>query len=529
MLTAEIIKATDNDVLLAMLDRRHPKYAERVDHWDFCDDTYKGGPAWFDQHLFQYFKEGDVEFEDRKARAYRFNHTREVVDLTSKYIFKGEIIRRESDVPEEIKQFWTKATLNGGKIDQLMRVAGERSSRSGRAWIVIDSNKKDVVTTKAEEKASGARAYAYVLNTRDVLDYAFDDNGDLLWLLHEINVRDDDDPINASGKVDVQYRLWTRQSWFTFKKDDQGDKRRKPLVKLENYGDHGLGLVPLVGVNHVPSSDPWDCPGLVDDIVYLDRAVANYLSNLDAIIQDQTFSQLVIPAQSLPPGEEQSSIQEMGTKRIFAYNAEGNAAPQYISPDPKQAAMILAVINKVIAEIYHTVGLAGERTKQDNAVGIDNSSGVAKAYDFERVNSMLVSKASTLEQAENRIVDIVAAWTGATLEEGVQPVTYPKNFDVRSLYDEFQIAEKLFAFEGPKGIRREQMKTLLEKLLPRLSSERVKKLVNEIDQEWLEVDPLLLAAQTAPRPALSPGQPPATPSPKAPKERRQGQVTKETT
>jgi hypothetical protein len=39
---------------------------------------------------------------------------------------------------------------------------------------------------------------------------------------------------------------------------------------------------------------------LIADIAYLDRAAANYLSNLDAIIQDQTFSQLVIPAEALP-------------------------------------------------------------------------------------------------------------------------------------------------------------------------------------------------------------------------------------
>ncbi|MEZ6841312.1 hypothetical protein ABVN80_14665 [Acinetobacter baumannii] len=39
----------------------------------------------------------------------------------------------------------------------------------------------------------------------------------------------------------------------------------------------------------------------------------------------------------------------------------------------------MTTINKIIGEIYHTVGLAGERTKQDNAVGIDNSSGVAES------------------------------------------------------------------------------------------------------------------------------------------------------
>jgi hypothetical protein len=51
------------------------------------------------------------------------------------------------------------------------------------------------------------------------------------------------------------------------------------------------------------------------------------------------------------------------------------------------------MVNKIIGEIYHSVGMAGERTKQDNAMGIDNSSGVAKAYDFERMNAMLATKA----------------------------------------------------------------------------------------------------------------------------------------
>ena len=49
------------------------------------------------------------------------------------------------------------------------------------------------------------------------------------------------------------------------------------------------------------SESPYFSPSLIDDIAYLDRAVANYLSNLDAIIQDQTFSQLAIPVQSLLP------------------------------------------------------------------------------------------------------------------------------------------------------------------------------------------------------------------------------------
>ncbi|MFX9457971.1 hypothetical protein ABTO37_19515, partial [Acinetobacter baumannii] len=74
--------------------------------------------------------------------------------------------------------------------------------------------------------------------------------------------------------------------------------------------------------------------------------------------------------------------------------------------------------------------MAGERTKQDNAVGIDNSSGVAKAYDFERVNALLAAKADSLEAIENKIVDLVCKRHGVKLKEDSTPlVSYPDNFD----------------------------------------------------------------------------------------------------
>jgi hypothetical protein len=94
----------------------------------------------------------------------------------------------------------------------------------------------------------------------------------------------------------------------------------------------------------------------------------------------------------------------MGTKRVFTYDGEVAASPNSVARPEAGAADPFTVINKIINEIYHTIGMAGERTKQDNAVGIDNSSGVAKAYDFERMNSLLAAKADSLENAENKLV-----------------------------------------------------------------------------------------------------------------------------
>ncbi|WP_228714442.1 hypothetical protein [Klebsiella pneumoniae] len=86
-----------------LVARRHPEYIKKKEHWDFLASTYAGGRAWFDDNIFRYFKEGDQEFKERLERAYRFNHTREVVNLINKYLFKEDIHRNVEECLSELK------------------------------------------------------------------------------------------------------------------------------------------------------------------------------------------------------------------------------------------------------------------------------------------------------------------------------------------------------------------------------------------------------------------------------------------
>lgn len=483
----------DQKKLRALIERRHPEYEENKDHWDFLEDTYEGGREWFKENVFRYIKEGDTEFADRLTRAYRFNHSREVVDLLNKYLFKQNIQRNETDAPESVKRFWKKSTRNGLGIKELSRQISKKTSIYGRIGIVIDTTNgagAAPVLSKAEEKSSGVRTYAYTVGPEQLLDYAFDDDGALQWVLIEECVRDAADPMESSGEEVERYRLWTKTDWQLYQEFKEG---RRKVIKLVDSGQHNLGIVPVVLADNIISDEEYSAQALIDEIAYLDRAVANYLSNLDAIIQDQTFSQLAMPAQNVLPGEDNyTKLTEMGTKRIFLYDGESNTQPFYLSPDPKQAQMILAVINKIINEIYHTVGLAGERTKQDNAVGIDNSSGVAKAYDFERVNALLAAKADSLEVIENKIATIVAKWSGEDVTAEKELVSYPDDFDTRGLYDEFDIAARLMLISAPDAVRQEQMKSVLDKLFPQLAKELRAKMEKEL-KGW-PVDPATLTA-----------------------------------
>jgi hypothetical protein len=186
----------------------------------------------------------------------------------------------------------------------------------------------------------------------------------------------------------------------------------------------------------------------------------------------------------------------MGTKRVFAYNAEGGAAPQYISPDVAQPEMILKAVTKIVGEIYHSIGMAGERTKEDNATGIDNSSGVAKAYDFERLNAMLAAKARALQNVERNIVRLVNAWSGDVkeLQETEELVTYPQTFDVRNLADEMDNAQRMSVMNAPKKLRRFQMQRLARKMFPQASEAEVKEIAKDIEENWLEEMELGVAA-----------------------------------
>ena len=541
----------DQKTLRAFVERRHPEYLEMVDHWNFLEATYKGGREWFHEsikdsagrtnaavssgNIFRYIKEGEKEYKDRLIRCYRFNHTREVTDLVQKYIFKSPIIRNEDDAPPVIKAFWKRSTLSGLNITQFMKLASTASSIFGRPWIFTDTNiHDDGPISVADEKELGAQVYAYIVKPQDILDIGFSEGGDVEWIFLREWIRDDADPIRSTGMITPQYRLWTETEWHLF--ETQVDPQTKTINVVEiNQGTNPIGRVPGFPLDHVVGDNRYSAPALISDIAYLDRAIANYLSNLDAIIQDQTFSQLAMPAQAMTPGtDEYKALIELGTKRIFIYDGEGGAKPEYLSPDPKQAGMIVGVVNKIINEIYHTIGMAGERTKSDNNVGIDNSSGVAKAYDFERMNSLLTSKADSLENGENKLIELVMLWNSGVAPDA-ELVKYPDTFDVRSLFDEFTLAERLAIVDAPPSIRREQMKQVIDKLFPRLADDLLKTMETDLESWPVQLDAIVTAkfgsGQTSTFPATasktSGGQPGgSTTKPAA--SNRQGQVTKDT-
>ncbi len=159
------------------------------------------------------------------------------------------------------------------------------------------------------------------------------------------------------------------------------------------------------------------------------------------------------------------------------YDGEGNGLPFFVSPDHNQAQLLITAIKQIINEIYHSVGVAGERTKQDNSQGIDNSSGVAKAYDFDRVNSLLTNKGETLQRFENRLCRLVMKWHGHDeVNDDEQWVTYPPSYDIRGFADELNISERLDLITAPLKLKQHQLKRAVDKMYPSMDEKTRKEL-----------------------------------------------------
>lgn len=226
-------------VIKDLVKRRHPEYEKKKEHWDFISATYAGGRAWFDDNVFRYFKEGDQEYKERVERAYRFNHTREVVNLINKYIFREDIHRTEEDAPEFIRDFWRRATRQNVSVNEFMAAIDLQSSIYGRIWVVVDSTMEAGAESVEDQKKQDGRAYAYWISPQQMLDLAWDDDGNLLWALVVEVARDDADPFASTGQEFQRYRLWTQNEWYLFREEvKKGGQKGNAKVYLEDSGEH---------------------------------------------------------------------------------------------------------------------------------------------------------------------------------------------------------------------------------------------------------------------------------------------------
>lgn len=458
---------------MMITSRLHPSYHINKYLWDFFLDSYYGGPHYLNTQLFKYYKEGPKEFDLRKERAYRENYCKNIVDIINSYIFKEQATRKTTN--KKLDDFYKDFDGAGSDVSQFMKKVSTKSSVLGRTYVVVDK------TSLSDEERTGTFAdnlktkpYCYTVNPQDVPDVAFDKFGNIKWIIIREWNREDDDPFNDSGDLSLQYRLWMPGEWQLY--DESGD--------MIDSGQTGIDCVPVVYVDSGESISELNSTGLLFDIAYLDRSIYNNYSRLDAIIADQTFSQLIFPVEGLLVQEMMTdeTMREqfltLATNRILFYSASCEAKPEYISPDASQANFILETIKHQINQIYASIGL-------QPIASSSYASGTSKQWDFDKLNKILAGKSSNLEIAERKILNIFNQWTGAN---ATATINYPNDFDIRSLSDELLLAQEFSLLDISQTFNSEIKKNLVLKSLPKLDQKTMQTIFDEIDMKAKEFD-----------------------------------------
>lgn len=462
----------------SIISNRHPQYSEKLEDWRFFKQSYIGGRQYISDNLRKYFKEGDKEFADRKSRAIRENHTKRVVELINTYLFKQDATRKTTNTLAQ--SFLDNFDGKKKSASVFMKNASIWASVYGRVYIIIDRKENDDNgKTGTQADNINAKYYCYLIFPEDVLDIAFDDEtGAISWVLVRERFRDAESPYSAKSYTEERYRLWEREKWTLF------DKAGNSVEE----GETGLDVVPIVYLDN-EELDEYSGESMIADVAYIDRAIFDNWSRLDSIVCDQTFSQLIFPIEALPADiVDNKDLREqflaLATNRVILYSSQAQTEPKWISPDASQAAFILTMLQSMTKQLYASLGL-----QSDTGTEISVQSGVAKAYDFDKVNKLLGSKANALQQCEKEIYKIFAKWAGS--ESIVVDVAYPSEFDVKSLIDELDTAERLASLAISDTFTKEINKLVVMKALPKADDTLINTIFKEIDEKAVEEEQAL--------------------------------------
>lgn len=460
------------------LDNRHPEYNSLEPDWSFWSQSYNGGEEYAQAgHLFKHPRESKKAYEERLKRADRNNFTRQVQDLIVQYLYKEKPTRKNEKASESILRFWNNVDGKGTKIDDFMRQLATKVGLFGTYYVVIDKP-QGIATTKAEQEALGLFPYAYTVSPVDVLDVVFNGRtGEIEQIMirettrGEVSILDE----RESNGLKTQYRVWLKTpegvKWMLYEK---GQEEKPSLIR---EGNIGLKQIPIRKITRGAST--YGGMSVVGDIATLDRAIYNYNSCCDQIIYDQTFSTLTLEYDGQMVDFFENWEIVVGTKSALPYPRGGNP-PAYISPDASQGEFILKRIDQKVTQIYQVQNLQDTMGNSQQGQPQKAQSGVAKGWDFEKLNAGLCEYGNVMEQAEEAMALLVNLWEGETKPIEEDLIDYPESFDIKSLTDELNEFNLL-----TESVSSDTYRKLLEKRLvskgPKLEKDEMEAVKTEIE------------------------------------------------
>lgn len=463
--------------------REHPHCRRNRRIWERSKAAYSGGAAYVEMALVRHVSEIDLEFEERKLRAAYFNYPRKIARLITQYAFSTPPERRDADwsMVEDFSRTGLRANEVMCQFSTLLNVYGS-------AFVAVEMPSFEGEATLLRKSREKLRPYAVALSPLAVPDYAYGDDGELLWAILEERHTLDSDPFRRP-EVRRRRRLLTRTGWMVFEQDKHTGK-----TVLVGSGDHNLGAVPLLR-SEEPDGFGIEANHWFEDVVRISDAILNNESEAQMNIIKQMFGLLVI-SENFARKAETRKLPAVGSgdpsgekfSRVLARSAaiwescDEKGVSRYIAPSGVESEQIREENQMLKREMFDVVGLSIQR---ESRVG---QTAESKAWDFQSVRQYLASRVELLEQTEVAIWKLMHRFDPTI---PVPQVLYNRDFDVVDLQSSIAGLLALNGISGGAGYRSAVGKAavnMLEKLQHIPGDERAR-ILREMEAEGASDDP----------------------------------------
>jgi hypothetical protein len=450
-------------------------------------------------------REHAEDYQERVKRAHYHNYCERLVDFFTEFIFAETIDRNGGNQDAFFDEFIKDVNKKGENIETFGKQVCSDFQIFGMVYILVDAPPKDPATvqSKLDETLAGLRPYWVLIRPTEILDWSTDEFEKFQYIKRM-------QPLEVFDGV-VRRKVVRFTEWYPrlvqVTDVDITDEKNPKIIKADPEIKNELGAIPIEVARYKRSKrNKFMGNAFLRDLAKNNREVFNITSLEQEFLYKQCFNVLAMEKDAnLTIGE--STDGEWGVSNVI-YFPQGGKPPQYITPSAEPAKYMSDYRANCVNEMY-------KRAAQDMVNELFNghkSSGYSKAISFSTTIPQIASRAETLENLENRLMQ----WTMKYMnQEWDGKIKYKDRYEVTNVTD--AIAQLTMLFKDcqmpSETFVKEELKRLIHEYDGKLPSEVLDKIHKEIDamdyEEWTDTQKLAYVgrAALAPEAELAFGEP----------------------
>lgn len=471
----------------------HPDYVANSGKWQKYYNVFESEDL--QGYLTQHPRETSDVYAMRVQRAYFYNYCASVINLFVAYLFQAPIDRNLKMTggtanAEELEEFNKDANRCGNSYAAVMQLVATYSQVFGHTLVLVDAPEADdTIESEQDRKDAGIRPYLTIFDATQVKDWAVDRFGKFDWVKVEVAPEEDRDFLHNVA-IDVRtFMIYDREGW---QKYNVLQGKHAKLIDSGDWPDSIRGRVPVVIFrNERKLRHEWFGTSALKDIADINLALMNWASYGDEEIVNRCLN--ILAMQRDTTGDLTPTI---STYNILEYPPDA-AAPTYLTPGETPLKLIMEWMARAKDEIYRLAAMGGST----GLLGVrEATSGIAYAYEFNETNQSLSKKAESMENGENELFSLIAAWYGAEFNG---TVTYPRDFGVDNFFQELDILQSCRDTLTSETAIKEQEKKTVGKMFSRKDTTFREKMYAEIDKAEAKAPSFVEGFGTVPGPLTS--------------------------